>query len=55
MNASKAIRQRYGNIPVWQRGFHDHVIRNQADYDMIAKYISENPVRWELDKLYFEE
>ena len=55
MNASKAIRQRYGDISVWQRGYHDHVMRNQEDYEMLAKYIYENPVRWELDRLYSEE
>ena len=54
MNASKAIRQQYGDVTVWQRGYHDHVIRNQADYEMIAKYIHENPFRWELDKFYSE-
>lgn len=55
MNASKEIRRNYGDIPVWQRGFHDHVIRNRDDYKMIAKYIHENPLRWELDKLYSED
>jgi REP element-mobilizing transposase RayT len=54
MNASKVIRQQYGDVTVWQRGYHDHVIRNQADYEMIAKYIHENPLRWELDKFYTE-
>lgn len=54
MNASKAIRQQYGDVTVWQRGFHDHVIRNRDDYEMIAKYIQENPLRWELDKFYTE-
>ena len=55
MNASKMIRRQYGDISVWQRGYHDHVIRNREDYEMIAKYISENPIRWELDKLYSKE
>ena len=54
MNASKAIRQQYGDVTVWQRGYHDHVIRNQDDYEMIAKYIHEKPLRWELDKFYSE-
>ena len=52
MNASKEIHTRFGSMEVWQRGYYDHVIRNQADYDMIAQYISQNPLRWELDKLY---
>ena len=55
MNASKAIRQCYGDIIVWQRGYHDHVIRNREDYEMIAKYIHENHIRWELDKLYSKD
>ena len=55
MNASKAIHLEYGDVPVWQRGYYDHVIRNEQDYGMIAKYIQENPLRWELDKLYTEE
>ncbi len=55
MTASKEIRSRFDAEEIWQRGYHDHVIRNQADYDMIAKYIVENPLRWELDKLFSAE
>ncbi|MBR4873914.1 MAG: transposase [Clostridia bacterium] len=42
-----------GNI--WQRGFYDHVIRGREDYEEIAKYIYENPIRWYYDELYTEE
>ena len=42
-----------GNI--WQRGFYDHVIRNQKDYEEIAEYICQNPACWCEDKLYIEE
>ena len=28
---------------LWQRSFHDHVIRNETDYRMIAEYIQSNP------------
>ena len=52
MNASKAIRARFGAKDVWQRGYHDHIIRNAADYEAIATYIAENPARWESDRLY---
>ena len=34
---------------VWQRSFHDHIIRGQQDYDEIWQYIDENPLRWEYD------
>ena len=52
MNSSKAIRRHYGDVTVWQRGYYDHVVRNQEDYLALAEYIQTNPLRWELDKLY---
>ena len=54
MNASRAFRRQYGDVAVWQRGYHDHVIRNRDDYEMIARYIQENPLRWKLDQFYTE-
>ena len=29
---------------IFQRSFHDHIIRSSDDYDQIAKYIYENPL-----------
>ena len=55
MNASKEIHNRYGNEMVWQRGFHDHIIRNRNDYEKISKYIYENPIIWQYDCFYTEE
>ncbi len=40
---------------IWQRGFHDHVIREREDYKEIVKYIYENPIRWQYDNLYSEK
>ena len=37
---------------IWQARFHDHIIRNQKDYEEHFRYIEENPIRWELDDLY---
>ena len=47
-------KKEYGEN-IWQRGFYDHVIRGRKDYEEIAKYIYENPVRWYYDELYAEE
>ena len=55
MNASKEIHNISGNETVWQRGFHDHIIRNQSDYDKISKYIYENPIVWQYDCFYTED
>ena len=37
---------------LFQRSFHDHVIRNEADYREIWQYIDGNPGKWEEDKFY---
>ncbi len=42
-----------GNI--WQRGSHDHVIRNDRDLEEHIRYILENPMNWHLDELYSDE
>ncbi len=37
---------------IFQRSYHDHVIRNKQDYEQISKYIYENPTNWKTDELY---
>ncbi len=37
--------------PIWQKSFHDHVIRNQQDYNEICRYIYNNPMNWEYDPI----
>ena len=34
---------------IWQRNYYEHVIRNDADYDRLATYIADNPVKWSED------
>jgi len=31
---------------VWQRGYWEHIIRDDASLDRLRRYILENPVRW---------
>ena len=37
--------------PIWQKSFHDHVIRTQTDYETIWLYIDSNPKTWQTDCL----
>ena len=37
---------------VWQKLFHDHVIRSEADYLKIWECIDNNPIKWEEDCFY---
>ena len=48
----KGTVSKRAGFAVWQKGFYDHVIRNDSDYREIWKYIDGNPVRWLEDKLY---
>ena len=50
----KANRYPAFNKRVWQRSYHDHVIRNEADFLRIYEYIETNPLKWHLDKYYKE-
>ena len=56
MCSAKQIRISNPAIPgVWQRGFHDRIIRNDQEHDLIRKYISTNAKRWRYDVFYLNE
>ena len=40
---------------VWQKGFYDHIIRNEKDLLDVWNYIERNPGKLVEDKLYDEE
>lgn len=37
---------------IWQRSFHEHIVRNEKDYLDIWTYIVNNPARWEEDRYF---
>ena len=39
-------------IPIWQRNYYEHVIRNDGDLHRIRLYIEQNPARWTDDNYY---
>ena len=40
---------------LWQKSYYDHIIRNEAEYQKIWKYIDENPMKWAEDKYYCDK
>lgn len=46
--ATKRINEarRSPGVPVWQRNYYDHVIRNEADLARVEQYMATNPERW---------
>lgn len=39
---------------IWQRSFHDHVIRDDHDFETRWMYIDNNLLKWEEDRFYKE-
>ena len=37
---------------LWQRNYHEHIIRDEKSYQSISEYIINNPQSWEEDKFY---
>ena len=37
---------------IWQRSFHEHIVRNEKDYLDIWTYIVNNPARWAEDRYF---
>ena len=37
---------------LWQKSFHEHVIRNADDYREVLEYIDGNPAKWAEDRYY---
>jgi len=38
---------------VWQRNYHEHIIRDTKSYQNISKYIFNNPTNWQKDNFFF--
>ena len=39
---------------IFQRSYHDHIIRGERDYQEIWRYIEENPRKWQLDRFFVD-
>lgn len=52
MNSAKYInktRNMHG-VPLWQRNYFEHIVRDEDDMNRIRQYIINNPVRWDEDE-----
>lgn len=55
---SRVVKQWKGSITkqigvsIWQKSFHDHIIRNEREYQKIWNYIDGNPYCWKTDRFH---
>ncbi len=54
MNTAKQINQirKTPGTKIWQRGYYDHIIRNEESLFYIREYIKTNPMNWNKDRFY---
>ena len=48
----KRLTNRRCGAQLWQRSYHEHVIRNENDYREIWEYVDTNPGRWAYDRYF---
>jgi REP element-mobilizing transposase RayT len=37
-------------VPIWQRNYYEHIIRNEKELNKIREYIINNTLKWEFDE-----
>ena len=52
INQMKGYITKQIGYSVWQKLFHDHIIRDEDEYQRIWQYIDDNPVKWDEDCYY---
>jgi len=52
MRSAKRINQlrKSHRVPVWQRNYYEHILRNESEWNRIREYVKTNPARWAEDK-----
>ena len=46
INALKSISTKQIGFSIWQKSFHDHIIRSEREFLEICGYIDNNPINW---------
>jgi len=52
ISALKRFINKETGFNIWQRSYHDHIIRNEKSFDKIWEYVEDNPARWKKDCFY---
>ena len=52
LSSMKRYTNKLAGFNMWQNGYHDHIIRDDADYQRVWQYIDKNPEKWAEDRYY---
>lgn len=54
VNSLKSLATKEAGMPLWQRGYYEHIIRGEQDYQNIWQYIENNAAKWVEDQYYLQ-
>ena len=52
---ARLASDRFHVKPLWQRSYHEHVVRGEDDYRQIWEYIENNPAKWAEDRYHMPD
>lgn len=52
VSSLKRFTNRQSGMDLWQRGYYDHIIRDERDYLCRWQYIDNNPANWLVDDYF---
>lgn len=52
INQMKGYVSKQIGYSIWQKLFHDHIIRSEEEYQRIWEYIDTNPLKWQDDRYF---
>ena len=52
VNSFKTLTSKKYGQTLWQRNYHEHIIRNENELQRIRQYIQNNPANWQEDKYF---
>ena len=52
INRLKGLTTRKLGYSIWQRSYHEEIIKNQEHYKNVSNYINANPQNWQKNEHY---
>jgi len=52
ISSIKRYTNKLAGFNMWQRSYHDRIIRDETEYQRISQYIGENPAKWPEDEYF---
>lgn len=54
ISAYKKLVNKEIGYNIWQRSYHDHIVRSEKGFNAIWEYVDDNPARWKKDCFYID-